>query len=423
MRQQSQTAFLIALGVLCSLFAWSLFASNSSSPALFRIPLGIGVIASVWIYVRWQFPLFYFSQLLKIFPRKAVYYMYRGAVYSRRKQYEQAVHDFDHVLSLDPTNASTYSSRGWVYLNLKAYHRAIQDFDRSLELASPSFSSSYGRGFAHYQLRECSQAIRDLEQAFDCASDRATQGMVYAARGLTYFFQGEYRQALREYHAELAFFPQHFLTLCNCGLAHVFLKEYQLAIDACDHALALSPGLGCAYDNRGRAYLGLDHLQQARADFARAWELDPTHMSHGWHLEWARLCQEPPSHEAAARLEHLVEVGAEQELLVYIEQVCQGVAHWIRGEPGEALLEFDQSIQLQPLQWDAHFWRGLVCVTMGRDAEARTAIQIALSEHDAAHFACAVTLGETRSLRGICPGRSISYLRTFPDSATHPGMS
>lgn len=223
---------------------------------------------------------------------------------------------------------------------------------------------------------------QDFNQALNCSPDRVAQGTVSAVRGLTCHFRGEYKQALQDYHSTLICLPQHFITFSNSGLTHAFLKEYQLAIHACNNAIALSPRFGCAYDNRGLAYLGLDNLPQARADFEQGWELDSTHITHGWHVERVRLCQEPPSQEAAQRLDKLVEIGTEHELMhVYIENVCKGLAYWIRGRSGEALGEFDQSIKFESIQWDAYFWKGFVYAAMGSDDEARTAIQAALANN------------------------------------------
>ncbi|HVB62335.1 MAG TPA: tetratricopeptide repeat protein, partial [Ktedonobacteraceae bacterium] len=57
---------------------------------------------------------------------------------------------------------------------------------------------------------------------------------------------------------------------------------------------------------------------------------------------------------------------------------CKGVACWIRGNYDEALAALQQSIAEKPNQEDAHFWQGMAYASLGRDEEARAAIERAL---------------------------------------------
>ncbi len=46
----------------------------------------------------------------------------------------------------------------------------------------------------------------------------------------------------------------------------------------------------------------------------------------------------------------------------------------------EALADLEQAILLEPEAWNAYFWKGMVCASLGRDKEAMEAIEKALEE-------------------------------------------
>lgn len=373
----------------------------------------LAIVVLLLDILRSRFPVFYFSMMLKLFPRRVAYYTYRGGayitrkqdklaledlnravelgskmaetysnrghVYLNRKEYQEAIQDFDYALSLNPHFAVGYNNRGWAYLGLKEYQRAIQDFEQSIELFPYFPYSHHGKGFAHSHLGEWAQVIPDLDRAIYLysgtqQSDKSSFAEIYRTRGTAYYIMGEYMRALENFQYAIILTPQNARLYNYTGLTCIFLKDYQQALQACNQALVLVPDMDRAYTNRGKAYLGLDDLQRARADFAKAVEIDPEFVSHTWYLEWVRFCQESPNEEAAKRLEAIAEKSGKHPQAYN----CKGVAAWIRGASENALQEFEQSIQIKPIQWDAYFWKGVALASLGRDEEARAAIQAAL---------------------------------------------
>jgi tetratricopeptide (TPR) repeat protein len=51
------------------------------------------------------------------------------------------------------------------------------------------------------------------------------------------------------------------------GYVHLCLGAYRESVDDYNHALALKPDLPEANEHRGEAYLGIDHLDEARATY------------------------------------------------------------------------------------------------------------------------------------------------------------
>lgn len=261
-------------------------------------------------------------------------------------------------------------------MQLAQYQLALQDYDQAL-MYKPGYSwAYYSKGLAYFSLKSYEQAIENLNQALLLTSDKSLQTKIYTRRGRIYQQMGEQTLALQNLHQALVFLPRNCNIYNACAIAHIRLQEYHLAIQACNWAISINNALPYIYDTRAIAYLGLNNLRQARLDLARAWELDPHSIACGWHREWLRLCQENPDGASVDTLKKLSEMASEHKLI----SVCEGVALWINGTNNEALQEFDRSIQFEPVQWDAPFWKGMAFASLGRDEEARANIQSALAQ-------------------------------------------
>jgi tetratricopeptide (TPR) repeat protein len=66
-------------------------------------------------------------------------YRSRGIAYSKRREYDQAIADYDKAIELDPKNAKAYYQRGYVY-DIKGEHdRAMADYNKAMGLLSRRF--------------------------------------------------------------------------------------------------------------------------------------------------------------------------------------------------------------------------------------------------------------------------------------------
>lgn len=71
--------------------------------------------------------------------------------------------------------------------------------------------------------------------------------------------------------------------------------------------------------------------------------------------EWAAMNRERSSVETAERLEKIA-AGNPQH---YVAYVCRGVALGLQGKLKDGLVE--KAIPLDPEEWDAYFWKGMLC--------------------------------------------------------------
>src|SRR5262249_4253985 len=89
----------------------------------------------------------------------------RGIVYSKLRQYEQAVADHSEAIKLRPDLAESYVSRGFAHAKLGHYKEAIADYTRAIQLKPNYFPPWRNRGVVHSILGQWGQAIADYSQA------------------------------------------------------------------------------------------------------------------------------------------------------------------------------------------------------------------------------------------------------------------
>jgi tetratricopeptide (TPR) repeat protein len=159
------------------------------------------------------------------------------------------------------------------------------------------------------------------------------------------------------------------------GSLYLLLKDPYAALADFNRLIELEPDFACAYNKRGEAYLLLGDLQRADADCQRGWQLDDTHVEHGWKVQWLAMCQTQPDAAMPTRLEQI----ASTDTADYYAYLCRAVALYLRGEYQQALLELDEAQRLCDEGWDAHFWSGLILAMSGRDTEAIATLRQALA--------------------------------------------
>jgi tetratricopeptide (TPR) repeat protein len=107
---------------------------------------------------------------------------------------------------------------------------------------------------------------------------------------------------------ELAADPKNPALLLKLAQAHAAVWQDREAVDACTRGLALSPNDADLLTERGHRELPLREFQKARADLARAVQIDPKKMAGYYHLGLAHyfLGEFAPAAEA---FRHAVETA------------------------------------------------------------------------------------------------------------------
>ena len=98
-----------------------------------------------------------------------VYYL-RGHARMFLKQWEEAIVDFDDAIRLNPEYTDAYELRGGVKYNLGRYEEAIVDFDSDIRLDSERPKAYYWRGRAKYNLGRYEESIVDFKRGSSSGS-------------------------------------------------------------------------------------------------------------------------------------------------------------------------------------------------------------------------------------------------------------
>lgn len=109
----------------------------------------------------------------------AAAYVQRGNAYTRNKDYDRAIADFNQAMQLDPKFALAYSDRGLTYAIKRDYNRAIADASRAIEL-DPKLALAYvNRGNSYTANKNYDAAIADYTRALQLM-DKEVHSYVYA---------------------------------------------------------------------------------------------------------------------------------------------------------------------------------------------------------------------------------------------------
>jgi tetratricopeptide (TPR) repeat protein len=196
----------------------------------------------------------------------------RAALYYGKREYDQALKDYDKLISLKPKDAESYNSRGNVYLAKSNYDKAINDFNKALSL-DPNLPKTFmNRGNAYYYKKDYELAIKDFSTAISLKPESV---IAYNNRGKTYAVKGNYEAALNDFNKTLSLDPNYGRAYKNRGALYMEQGQDDLAIADFEKAISLKTDLAESYLSRGKLYKKKGEGQLATEDFNKAKALNP----------------------------------------------------------------------------------------------------------------------------------------------------
>jgi tetratricopeptide (TPR) repeat protein len=226
-----------------------------------------------------------------------LYYL-RGNARLERGDGAGAVADYGEALRLDPGRADVRKKRGKVRLDLGDAAGAAADFDAAVRTDPQDAAALRGRSAARLLLGDLTGAEQDAAAAL----------------------------ALRpcvEAHAQ-------------CGAVRQCGQDFAGAVAHYSRAVEANPQLYWPYLMRGNAHYHLGALGQTRADYRRAFHLDP-HLAAG----------------------HLVKI----------------VLREVRADPTAALAACDEHLRRYPEDFLSCGRRAVILLLLGRDTEAQADLE------------------------------------------------
>lgn len=222
---------------------------------------------------QWTEALGCFDQITVTQPDFSLGYFNRGHVYLALDQFEAAIADFTAVITQDPDlQYYSYLSRGLAHFHRREYPQALEDFNQTIAL-QPHLTEGYnGRGMVHHALGDLQGAIADFTTALNADPNSHD---AYHNRALVWQALGRYRTSIEDFTQAILLHPNFYPAYYNRGNSYLKLEDWGKAIANYKEALSLKPGYVFAHNGRGVALTALGQYEAALADFQTALELEP----------------------------------------------------------------------------------------------------------------------------------------------------
>jgi tetratricopeptide (TPR) repeat protein len=146
------------------------------------------------------------DQAIRLDPKLARAYRYRGLVYFRTGKYDSAIADYSEAIGINPKDGAAYRCRGNIYREQKEdYDKAIADYSTAIAIYSKD-ATAYGcRGKAYLAKKDYRPAIDDLSTAIDELGSKEWE--LYWDRGQAYLKTGNKEKSKEDYVEALRLNP------------------------------------------------------------------------------------------------------------------------------------------------------------------------------------------------------------------------
>jgi tetratricopeptide (TPR) repeat protein/predicted Ser/Thr protein kinase len=326
----------------------------------------------------------------------------------RRGDWKQATDSFNRALSLQPGHFWAQFFLAFCHLKVQHWEAAKAGLNACLT-QQPDFVWAYlFRSVANEKLQALAEAATDFQKALRLNPNEDARYVLFLARGILHFNQGELKRAEADFRSAMALKPGQYNAYLN--LAQVYLaqgefaaaeeevktalrfhppiqvivgyhmargrnllhnKRYEEALEACVAALKLSPQQGQPHEVRGRALLALGRYEQAEESFDQYLQkggAKTTDLFRSRGLARMKLGKYP---EAVEDYTRALELAPDGDIYQH-----RGWAYFFSDAWKLALRDFSKAIELDPAAGDAYSGRGLARVMLGdyrgavADAEA-----------------------------------------------------
>jgi len=204
----------------------------------------------------------YYTQEVKIHPKKATAYNSRGLAYKNKGDYAKAFDDFNKAIEIEPSFAQAYFNRGIICAIRRDFDSAISDNTKAIQSDS-NYSKAYSnRAGAYFYKKEYDKSWDDLYKAEELGEviDPVFLRMLEQASGKKY-----------RHEIDKDNFSIYFLR----GIDYSLKNKFNDALSYLNKAIEINPDSGEAYNARGMVYKKMGNLEQSILDFTRAIDIKP----------------------------------------------------------------------------------------------------------------------------------------------------
>jgi len=208
----------------------------------------------------------------------------RGFVAYRLKEFDKALKDYEAALAINPDAINAHNNKGLIDYEQEDYQSAVANFTKCIMIDPKNPKYYEHRRLAYLKLGMNAEASEDAKRWQGLRQEAVVNQQIarqpanavgYIARGQLAYQAGRYKDALLDYDRAIQLNPNLPQGWFGRAKSRFELEEYALAVEDCSRVLSIKQ-LQPAYSLRGEAYLKLDKIDEALADFHAAKRLDPT---------------------------------------------------------------------------------------------------------------------------------------------------
>ncbi len=241
-----------------------------------------------------------------------------------------AIDDFSKSLSYDPLHVEAYVSLGIVNEKLKGYTAAIEEYTKALDIDNQKYFAFYRRGCVHAQLGNYAEAILDYNRAIDINPNYN----YYWDRAKARQMQKDYMGAIADFTKSLELInankPTEYANYFGSGKSKFAMEDYEGAI--ADYTLAIQYAESHeVYIAKAKALFKQKAYAEAIQDISKAMEFDPSQAN---------------------------------------DYCLRGYIHYVINEVGAAIQDYTIAIELNPDFPNPYYLRSIARKHIGDDAGA-----------------------------------------------------
>ncbi|XP_056011741.1 uncharacterized protein LOC125682590 isoform X3 [Ostrea edulis] len=222
-----------------------------------------------------------FNRALAINPKIFQAYLSRACYYGMKKNYTKAILNCNEATKLQSRSVRAYLYRGALKYHIKAYDLAIRDLDIAIGIDSTCDLAFFNRAVSYQEKKNYHKSLKDYGIVLLLGDDDRLKTKVLINRGLLYFSQKDYTNALYDFKMAAKLDPQNYRILHTLGLCYHKMDRLKEAVSVFTSCLERNPFFLDGIIARGNVYM--DYGSQrgiiyARRDYERALMQNPLHL-------------------------------------------------------------------------------------------------------------------------------------------------
>ncbi len=106
-----------------------------------------------------------YNEAIRLDPKFALAYSFRGVAYSRKHDFKQAMADSNEAISLNARSTAIHIHRGWLFFDRREYDKAIADYSEAIRIDPKCAGAFIDRSQSYDYKGEYEKAMLDAKEA------------------------------------------------------------------------------------------------------------------------------------------------------------------------------------------------------------------------------------------------------------------